>query len=83
MVQNLEMRSEQTANVNQQSFGVSQSGTQTKAEIQTLQQNQNQILMWVSNNYLQGQKEYWECHYRSYVDNMSPKAKKVVSLYSK
>ena len=78
----LENRAEGTTNVSQQSFGVSQSGTQTKAEIQTLQQNANQILIWIANNYLQGQKEYWEAHYRSYCLNMG-KGKKLISIYQK
>ena len=82
MIQSLEWRAEWTTTVNQQSFGVSQSGSQTKAEIQTLQQNANQILIWISNNYLAGQKEYWEAHYRSYCLNFG-KGKKVVSLYQK
>jgi len=70
MIATLEARAEGTTAVGQQSFGTSQSGSQTKAEIQTLQQNQNQILIWISNNYMEGQKQYWEAHYRSYVLNM-------------
>lgn len=82
MIQSLESRAEQTTNVSQQSFGVSQSGSQTKAEIQTLQQNQNQILIWISNNYMKGQKDYWEAHYRCYALNMG-KGRKNISLFQK
>jgi len=83
MIGRLESRSEKTTNVSQQSFGVSQSGVQTKAEIQTLQQNANQILIWIANNYLQGQKEYWMCHYRSYCLYMGSKKKKSVAIFQK
>lgn len=82
MIAKLESRAEGTTNVGQQNFGTSQSGTQTKAEIQTLQQNANQILIWISNNYLQGQKDYWQAHYRSYVLNMD-KGKKNLAIYDK
>ena len=82
MITKLEGRAEGTTNVSQQSFGMSQSGTQTKAEIQTLQQNANQILIWIANNYLQGQKEYWTAHYNSYVANFD-KGRKVVAIFDK
>ena len=82
MIQNLEKRAEETTNINQQAFGNSQPGQQTKAEIQTLQQNANQILSWIANNYLRGQKEYWTSHYRSYALNMW-KGKKIISLFQK
>lgn len=82
MIQVLEGRAEWTTGVWGQNFWTSQSGTQTKAEIQTLQQNANQILIWISNNYLRGQKEYWMAHYRSYALNMG-KGKKVISLFQK
>lgn len=82
MIGKLEQRAEGTTNVTQQAFGMSPGGSQTKAEIQQLQQNANQILIWIANNYLQGQKEYWEAHYRCYVANMD-KGKKRVALYDK
>ena len=82
MITSLKSLSEGTTNVNQQSFGTSQAWSQTKAEIQTLQQNANQILIWIANNYLEWQKDYWEAHYRSYALNMS-KWTKVISLFQK
>lgn len=82
MISKLESRAEGTTNVTQQAFGMSPGGSQTKAEIQQLQQNANQILIWIANNYLQGQKEYWEAHYRAYVSNMD-KGKKCVAIYDK
>jgi len=83
MIGKLEQRAEGTTNISQQSFGLSQAGPQTKAEIQTLQQNANQILIWIANNYLQGQKEYWEAHYRAYVEYMKKGDKKRISLFDK
>ena len=83
MIQTLEARAEQTTNVWSQNFGISQSGSQTKAEIQTLQQNANQILIWITNNYLRWQKEYWLAHYRSYALNMADNSKKNISLFQK
>ena len=81
MIGNLESRAEGTTNINQQAFGNSQPGSQTKAEIQTLQQNTNQILIWIANNYLEGQKEYWETHYRSYC--LYFKGKKSIALFDR
>ena len=82
LIQKLEQRAEETTSVTKQSFWVSQTGQQTKAEIQTLQQNANQILAWISNNYLRGQKEYRTAHYRSYALNMW-KGKKSISMFQK
>ena len=79
----LRQESELTTAISSQQFGNSQSGTQTKAEIQTLQQNANNILIWISNNYLQGQKEYWTSHYAAYSAYMGEKDKKVVAIYDK
>ena len=62
-------------------FGQSFGGEQTKAEIQTLQQNSNQLLSYVAGNYLRGQKEYWEAHYRAYCLYMGKKQKKRISLF--
>lgn len=61
----------------------SQSWSQTKAEIQTLMQNSNQLLSAIADNYFRGQRDYWEAHYRSYALNMWTKDKKVISLYQK
>lgn len=79
----LRNEAELTTAITSQAFGISQSGTQTKAEIQTLQQNANNILMWISNNYLQGQKEYWIAHYGAYVAYMGRNDRKTVAIYDK
>jgi len=50
--------------------------SQTKAEIQTLQQNINQVLSYMSSNYLEALKGLWESIYRSYASNMSPQRRK-------
>lgn len=83
MIRSLKLEGENTTNISQQAFGVSQSWTQTKAEIQTLQQNASQILIWISNNYMQGQKEFWACHYRAYCLYMPEGKMKHISLYQK
>ncbi len=54
----------------------SQSGSQTKAEIQTLQQNINHILGYMASNYMDALKGLWESIYRSYDSNMSPQRRK-------
>lgn len=53
-----------------------QSGTQTKAEIQTLQQNINKVLSYMASNYMDSIKWLWESIYRSYAANMSSQKKK-------
>lgn len=82
LIDKLEQRAEETTSISKQNFGITQQGQQTKAEIQTLQQNANNILAWISNNYLRWQKEYWTAHYRSYALNMW-KGKKCVSMFQK
>lgn len=82
LIDKLEQRAEETTSISKQNFGITQQWQQTKAEIQTLQQNANNILAWISNNYLRWQKEYWTAHYRSYALNMW-KGKKVVSMFQK
>lgn len=62
-------------------MGISPTGQQTKGEIQTLQNNANKTLSWVSDSYLDGEKEYYTLWYRSYQENMSPKAKKTIALF--
>lgn len=52
------------------------SGSQTKAEIQTLQQNINHILGYMASNYMDALKGLWESIYRSYDANMSSQRKK-------
>lgn len=82
LIDKLEQRAEETTSISKQNFGITQQWQQTKAEIQTLQQNANNILAWISNNYLRWQKEYRTAHYRSYALNMW-KGKKVVSMFQK
>lgn len=52
------------------------SWSQTKAEIQTLQQNINQVLSYMASNYMDALKGLWESIYRSYASNMSSQKKK-------
>ena len=82
LIQNLELRAEETTSYSKQNFGITQAWQQTKAEIQTLQQNANNILAWIGNNYLRWQKEYWTAHYRCYALNMW-RGKKVISMFQK
>ena len=82
LIQALETRAEETTSISKQNFGITQQWQQTKAEIQTLQQNANNILAWIWNNYLRGQKDYRTAHYRSYCLNMW-KGKKVISMFQK
>jgi len=56
--------------------GISQAGSQTKAEVQTLQQNINQVLSYMASNYMVALKWLGESIYRSYATNMSPQRKK-------
>ena len=53
-----------------------QAWSQTKAEVQTLQQNINQVLSYMASNYMEALKWLWESIYRSYAANMSPQRKK-------
>lgn len=64
-------------------FGVSQNGSQTKAEVQMLMQNTNTLLSYIWNNYLRWQKDYRSAHYRAYCLYMKWNAKKIISLYQK
>lgn len=79
----LKQLSEETIGTSSLAFGQSMSGTQTKAEIQTLMQNTNQLLSYVGQNYMRGQKEYWEAHYRAYCLYMSKGKRKLISLFQK
>lgn len=58
--------------------GQSMSGSQTKAEIQTLQQNINHILSYMASNYMDSLKGLWESIYRSYAANMSSQRRKEI-----
>ena len=51
--------------------GQTMSGSQTKAEIQTLQQNINHILSYMAGNYMDSLRGLWESIYRSFATNMS------------
>lgn len=44
-------------------------------------QNTNQLLNEVANNYLRGEKEYWEAHYKAYELYMGSRKKKSISFY--
>lgn len=67
---------------NPMSQWISQSWGQTKAEIQTLQQNLNEVLSYMSSNYMSSIKSLWESIYRSYARNMSSQRKKNIVLVS-
>jgi len=82
LIQSLEQRAEETTSISKQNFWITQQGQQTKAEIQTLQQNANNILSWIWNNYLRWQKDYWTAHYKSYCLNMW-KWSKFISMFQK
>lgn len=56
------------------------SWTQTKAEVQTLQQNINQVLSYMASNYMDSLRWLWESIYRSYAANMSPQRKKDIVI---
>ena len=52
--------------------------SQTKAEIQTLQQNINQVLSYMQSNYMASLVSLWEAIYKSYARNMSPQRRKEI-----
>lgn len=81
MIQELESRAEGNTGATSLAFWQSQSGSQTKSEVQTLMQNTNQLLNEVANNYLRGEKEYWEAHYKAYELYMGSRKKKSISFY--
>ena len=82
-MQSLEGYAKQTTWAWDVAFWDSPQWTQTKAEIQTLMANSNQLLSQVSDNYLRGIKWYFLAHYRSYALNMKPKDKKIISMFQK
>lgn len=53
---------------------------QTKAEVQTIQQNINQRLSYMASNYMDSIKGIWESIYRSYATYMSSQRKKEIVL---
>lgn len=58
--------------------GVGTPWSQTKAEIQTLQQNINQILSYMQSNYMASLVSLWESVYKSYARNMSSQRRKEI-----
>lgn len=83
MVQELENRVETETGKTGLVFGQSLPGSQTKAEVQELMQNSNQLLSLVANNYLEGEKEFWQAHYEAYVLYMWARRSKVIATYKK
>lgn len=81
IIQELTQNAESTTWAWALAFGQSPAWWQTKAEVQTLMQNTNQLLNFVASNYMRWQKSYWKAHYRSYVLNMPKKGKKMISLF--
>ena len=82
-MQTLESYAKQTTGAWDVAFGDSPQWTQTKAEIQTLMANSNQLLSQVADNYLRGIKWYFLAHYRSYALNMKKSDKKIISMFQK
>ena len=62
-------------------MGNSVAWSQTKAEIQTLQQNINEQLGMIADNYLNSDKNYFVWHIKCYASNMSSTAKKSLVLF--
>lgn len=65
---------------NSQVQWLSQSGTQTKAEVQTIQQNINQVLSYMASNYMDAIEWIFTDIIRSYAANMSSQRKKSITL---
>lgn len=82
MQMNDQMIDETTGYNSQMVFGMSQSGSQTKAEVQTLQQNINEQLGLIADNYLYSSKQYWKDHFMCYGANMLKTDKKKVTLFN-
>ena len=76
LVQSLAQEWSSTSNLLVQ--GQSQWGQQTKAEVQTLQQNLNQNISSMQSNYMQALIGLWSDVMRSYSVNMSPQRRKVI-----
>lgn len=81
MRQEIKQLSEETAWTPSLAFWQSIWWSQTKAEVQTLMQNTNQLLNYIASNYMKWKKQFWEAWYRSYALNMAKGAKKLVSMY--
>ena len=78
--QKLRTRQEETTAISDVAFGVSPQGNQTKAEIQTLQQNLNGILSYSVTMMMRSEKRCWEIWYSYYVFNLHPNSKKFIAL---
>lgn len=62
--------------------GISQGWSQTKAEVQTLQENINVRIGLIGDNYLWGWKNFWYDIMKCYSANMSKTDKKKITLFS-
>ena len=69
---------QEATNVSSLAQWQSLAGSQTKAEVQTLQQNINQVLSYMASNYMDSLRGLWESIYRSYAANMSAQRKKTI-----
>lgn len=79
--QKITRKTQETTWLSDVAFWVSPQGNQTKWEIQTLQQNLNQFLSYMTQNIMKTEKEFWgEWWYRYYVYNLSARSKKFISL---
>lgn len=61
--------------------GISPSGSQTKAEFQTLQANINEQLGMINDNYLDSDRKYFTSHLKAYALNMPKTARKSIVLF--
>lgn len=62
-------------------FWQSANWSQTKAEVNTLMENINQQLGYISQNYMRAEKNFWSSIYHSFSINMSPNAYLTIVLY--
>lgn len=83
MMQFLDQLWQETSGNSDIAFGQSPNWQQTKAEIQTMQQNANNILNWVGWNLMDSMKELVTDMYRAYALYMPNKRKKVISWYDR
>lgn len=78
--QKLRTRQEETTWMSDVAFWVSPQGDQTKAEIQTLQQNLNGILSYAITMLMRSEKRCWEIWYSYYVHNLHAKSIKFIAI---
>ncbi len=74
---------DEASNLSSIASGQSLDGSQTKAEIQTLQRNINEVLSYMFSNYMESLEDLWTSIYRSYAANMSPQRKKEIVVVEK